>query len=82
MIKFEVIRKETIETVEIFTETKDIKYYKSGTLDYENLKESSFEPSLSKIPHKNQIELNNKGVTEFMIVTKTYVSLTNKKAII
>jgi hypothetical protein len=28
MIKFEVIKKETLEPVEIFTDVKDIKYYK------------------------------------------------------
>ena len=75
MIKFEVIKKETIEPVEIFTEVKDIKYYKEGIIDYSNLMDSMFERSLSKIPRKNQTELNTKGTTEFMIVTKTYVNL-------
>lgn len=75
MIKFEVIKKETIEPVEIFTDVKDIKYYKEGIIDYSNLMDSMFEPSLSKIPRKNQTELNTKGTTEFMIVTKTYISL-------
>lgn len=78
MIKFEVIKKETIEPVEIFTEVKDIKYYKEGIIDYSNLMDSMFERSLSKIPRKNQTELNTKGTTEFMIVTKTYVSFKKK----
>lgn len=82
MIKFEVIKKETIEPVEIFTEVKDIKYYKEGVIDCSNLMGSIFEPSLSKIPLKNQIELNTKGATEFMIVTKTYISIKDEKAII
>jgi hypothetical protein len=82
MIKFEVIKKETIEPVEIFTDVKDIKYYKEGIIDYSNLMDSMLEPSLSKIPRKNQTELNTKGTTEFMIVTKTYVRLEENKAII
>jgi hypothetical protein len=44
--------------------------------------DSMLEPSLSKIPRKNQTELNTKGTTEFMIVTKTYVRLEENKAII
>ena len=75
MIKFEIIKKETNEPIERFTEAKDIKYYKSGTINYENLRESSFEEYVSKIPKENQTELNEKGHTEFMIVSKTYISL-------
>lgn len=79
---FEVIKKETVEPIERFTEAKDIKYYKSGTIDYENLRASSFEREVSMLPKDKQEELTEKGKTEFMIVTKTYVSLVNKKAII
>jgi len=81
MIEYLIVKKENAVEVENFTDNKDITYIKKGEVKLDNLKESSFEQDIFKIPQKNQIELNEKNETEFMIITKTIVSLKIKKPI-
>jgi hypothetical protein len=65
MIEYIVIKKEKEVLVDIL----------SGSIDFSNLKYSNFPKDVSKIPKKNQDELNEKGETEFTIITETIVNL-------
>lgn len=78
MIKYLVVKKENIVEVENFTDSKDIIFTSQGIIDFEELNKSSFEQDIFKIPQKNQKQLTEKGETEFMVITKTIVSLKKK----
>ncbi len=78
MIEYLIVKKENIVEVESFTDNKDIKHISQGGINFEELNKSSSEQEIFKIPQKNQKELTEKGETEFMIVTKTIVSLKTK----
>lgn len=47
----------------------------SGKIDTENLGDSSFVEDLNFIQERHHKELNEKGKVEFMVYTKTYISL-------
>ncbi len=78
MIEYLIVKKEYIVEAESIADAKDIKNISQGRINLEELNNSSFEKDIFKIPQKNQKELTEKGETEFMIVTKTIVSLKKK----
>ena len=75
MVKYLIVKKENVVEVENFTDSKDIIFTSQGIINFEELNKSSSEQDIFKIPQKNQKELTEKGETEFMIITKTIVTL-------
>ncbi|OWP86211.1 hypothetical protein BWK60_09990 [Flavobacterium covae] len=79
MIKYLIIKQISTsqETLDFEKDKSNIFSYE-GEINLENIRESSFKEELNYIQEENQKELNEKGETEFVIYTKTYVSLKNK----
>ena len=75
MIRYFIAKKQKFIEVEKIENNKELAYVGQGIIDFENLKRSNLEEDIFKIPQENQKELNEKGETVFMILTKTLVHL-------
>ena len=79
MVKYLIIKQHTTsQEISEIDLNKGSNFSFSGKIDTENITDSSFIEDLNFIQDRYQKELNEKGEVQFMVYTKTYISL--KKA--
>lgn len=88
-MKYEIITKqEVLEeplSLDVFkSENKsepnpNLKSYETGTLDLSNLRKSKFNSLISEIPEHNMLELNEKGITTYSVVTTQVIHIRKNK---
>ena len=79
MVKYLIIKQHTTsQEISEIDLNKGSNFSFSGKIDTENIGDSSFVEDLNFMQDCYQKELNEKGEVEFMVYTKTYISL--KKA--
>lgn len=79
MVKYLIIKQHTTsQEISEIDLNKGSNFSYSGKIDTENITDSSFVEDLNFMQERYEKELNEKGEVEFMVYTKTYISL--KKA--
>ena len=79
MVKYLIIKQRTTsQEISEIDLNKGSNLCLSGKIDTENITGSSFVEDLNFMQERYEKELNEKGEVEFMVYTKTYISL--KKA--